>query len=292
MNSKKTTITVSEIVKQKIMDELVEPCFYKDIKSLMSERTIWRKSGNVFETLSKLFVGAASILSFATGLNFWSGTSSVLSLVCMQFSSFSHSESKERSNKMNKLLDKLKVENVPDISSQTNNLQAYQNNNMQSASYRSSYYNQQQYGDPYYLHNSYPYPYPQEPTRLNPLPLEPTRLDPRYSSSRKNSFDTQEPTRLNPLPLDPRYSSSRKSSFNTPHSRKNSLDKKDKEIEMESSPHTRNEELEREEIMKEIEDLKNKRNEELEREEIMKKMVSSMGSSMGSSPHTRNDDLI
>ena len=80
MNSKKTTITVSEIVKQKIMDELVEPCFYKDIKALMSERTIWRKSGNVFETLSKLFVGAASILSFATGLNFWSGTSSVLSL--------------------------------------------------------------------------------------------------------------------------------------------------------------------------------------------------------------------
>ena len=275
MNSKKTTITVSEIVKQKIMDELVEPCFYKDIKSLMSERTIWRKSGNVFETLSKLFVGAASILSFATGLNFWSGTSSVLSLVCMQFSSFSHSESKERSNKMNKLLDKLKVENVPDISSQNNNLQAYQNNNLQSAYYRSSYYNQQHI-DPYYLHNSYPnpYPYPQEPTRLNPLPLEPTRLDPRYSSSRKNSFDTQEPTLLNPLPLDPRYSSSRTG----------------------SSPHTRNEELEREEIMKEIEDLKNKRNEELEREEIMKKMESSIGSSivssMGSSPHTRNEDLI
>ncbi len=221
MNSKKPTITVSEIVKQKIMDELVEPCFYKDIKALMSERTIWRKSGNVFETLSKLFVGAASILSFATGLNFWSGTSSVLSLVCMQFSSFSHSESKERSNKMNKLLDKLKVENVPDISSQHNNLQAYQNSNQQASYYRSSYY-----GDPY-LSQPVPaqYPIPRYPRPLDPIPLDPRHSTSLNSDERKNSFDI-----LN--------------------SRKNSIDKKNQEIE----------------------DLKNKRNEELEREEIINKV--------------------
>jgi hypothetical protein len=229
MNSKKTTITVSESVKQKIMDELVEPCFYKDIKALMTERTIWRKSGNVFETLSKLFVGAASILSFATGLNFWSGTSSVLSLVCMQFSSFSHSESKERSNKMNKLLDKLKVENVPDISSQNNNLQAYQNNNLQSSSYRSSYY-----GDPYY-YLSKPYPYPQEPLPLNPRPIEPLPQEARYSTSLK--------------------SDSRKNSIDIIQSRKNSIDKKTKEIE--DLKNKRNEELEKEEIINKVSTLDN-----------------------------------
>ena len=239
MNSKKTTITVSEIVKQKIMDELVEPCFYKDIKALMAERTIWRKSGNIFETFSKLFVGAASILSFATGLNFWSGTSSVLSLVCMQFSSFSHSESKERSNKMNKLLDKLKVENVPDISSQNNN-----QNNYQQA-FRSSYYSgynqqQSQYSEPYYAQpRPYPRPYPQEQllseSRPYPYPQEPLPSE----------------SRPYPLPLHPRYSHPRYSDPDILDSRKNSFDlKKDQEIE----------------------DLKNKRNEDLEREEVLKKV--------------------
>ena len=251
MNSKKTTITVSEIIKQKIMDELVEPCFYKDIKALMSERTIWRKSGNIFETFSKLFIGASSILSFATGLNFWSGTSSVLSLVCMQFSSFSHSESKERSNKMNKLLDKLKVENVPDISSQ--------NNNPQAASFRSSYYsgyNQQpsQYGDTYYSQpRPYPLPYsqPQEPL---PYPQEPL---PYPFRSRKNSFEDLKNKRNEDLELQRKnsFEHQRKNSFDQEdldprHSRKNSLDKKDQEIE----------------------DLKNKRKEDLEREEVLKKV--------------------
>ena len=149
--SSKTSLMVSEAVKQSILEELVEPCFYKDIKSLMSERTIWRKSGSVFETLSKLFVGAASILSFATGLNFWSGTSSVLSLVCMQFSSFSYSESKERSSKMNKLLDKLKVQNVPDISAVSMPMGSY-TSQQYGAPYgpRSPYGGAHPYGQPYY----------------------------------------------------------------------------------------------------------------------------------------------
>ena len=154
--SSKNSLMVSEAVKQSILEELVEPCFYKDIKSLMSERTIWRKSGSVFETLSKLFVGAASILSFATGLNFWSGTSSVLSLVCMQFSSFSYSESKERSSKMNKLLDKLKVQNVPDISAVNMPMGSYTSSQQYGAPYsapynpRSPYGGAHPYGQPYY----------------------------------------------------------------------------------------------------------------------------------------------
>jgi hypothetical protein len=185
----KTTIKVSETVKQKIMDELVEPCFYKDIKALMAERTIWRKSGNIFETFSKLFVGAASILSFATGFNFWSGTSSVLSLVCMQFSSFSHSESKERSNKMNKLLDKLKVENVPDISSQTNLTYAASQSQL-SGSY---YYGSSQQQSPTTYYPSYPYPsaYPMQ-AREPPIHSPPLST---LQSSRKNSIEAYQAAR-------------------------------------------------------------------------------------------------
>jgi hypothetical protein len=168
--SSKSSLMVSEAVKQSILEDLVEPCFYKDIKSLMAERTIWRKSGSVFETFSKLFVGAASILSFATGLNFWSGTSSVLSLVCMQFSSFSYSESKERSSKMNKLLDKLKVQNVPDISAVS----------MPMGSYTS-----QQYGAPYG-----PSPYGGAHPYNQPFYYEVAPL-PSASTLRRYSIDNQ-----------------------------------------------------------------------------------------------------
>ena len=198
MHSSKTTIKVSETVKQKIMDELVEPCFYKDIKALMAERTIWRKSGNIFETFSKLFVGAASILSFATGFNFWSGTSSVLSLVCMQFSSFSHSESKERSNKMNKLLDKLKVENVPDISSQTTLPYAASQSQL-SGSY---YYGSSQQQSPTTYYPAYPYPYPSAYPDTYPTYPQQAREPPIHSpplstihSSRKNSIEAYQAAR-------------------------------------------------------------------------------------------------
>ena len=190
----KTTIKVSETVKQKIMDELVEPCFYKDIKALMAERTIWRKSGNIFETFSKLFVGAASILSFATGFNFWSGTSSVLSLVCMQFSSFSHAESKERSNKMNKLLDKLKVENVPDISSQNNLTYAASHSQLSGSYYGPSQQQTPTYYPVYPYPAAYPAAYPADPTY--PLQArEPTTYSPSLHSSRKNSIEANQAAR-------------------------------------------------------------------------------------------------
>jgi hypothetical protein len=115
---------ISTKVKDEILIELVEPCYKTDIKELINERKFWRKTGNYFESASKVFIGASSIVSFASGiysyqlLSFFSGTTGVLSLVCMQFSSYSYNESKERTTKLNKLLDKLKIETVPDISAQ------------------------------------------------------------------------------------------------------------------------------------------------------------------------------
>lgn len=123
---------ISTKVKDEILIELVEPCYKTDIKELIDERKFWRKTGNYFESASKIFIGASSIVSFASGiynyqlLSFFSGTTGVLSLVCMQFSSYSYSESKERTSKLNKLLDKLKIETVPDISTQQSVQSSYQ----------------------------------------------------------------------------------------------------------------------------------------------------------------------
>ena len=44
----------------------------------------------------------------------------------MQFSSYSYNESKERTSKLNKLLDKLKIDTVPDISAQALTSSTYQ----------------------------------------------------------------------------------------------------------------------------------------------------------------------
>ena len=45
----------------------------------------------------------------------------------MQFASYSQSQSKERTSKLNKLLEKLKIETIPDITTQSV-LQTYQQN--------------------------------------------------------------------------------------------------------------------------------------------------------------------
>jgi hypothetical protein len=142
---------ISTKVKEEILIELVEPCYKTDIKELINERKFWRKTGNYFESASKVFIGASSIVSFASGiynyqlLSFFSGTTGVLSLVCMQFSSYSYNESKERTSKLNKLLDKLKIETVPDISAQALTSSTYQ-----QTPYQSSVYNPRQpvYSEP------------------------------------------------------------------------------------------------------------------------------------------------
>jgi len=142
---------ISTKVKDEILTELVEPCYKTDIKELINERKFWRKTGNYFESASKVFIGASSIVSFASGiynyqlLSFFSGTTGVLSLVCMQFSSYSYNESKERTSKLNKLLDKLKIETVPDISAQALTSSTYQ-----QTPYQSSVYNPRQpvYSEP------------------------------------------------------------------------------------------------------------------------------------------------
>ena len=142
---------ISTKVKEEILVELVEPCYKTDIKELINERKFWRKTGNYFESASKVFIGASSIVSFASGiydyqlLSFFSGTTGVLSLVCMQFSSYSYNESKERTSKLNKLLEKLKIETVPDISDQPLARSTYQQTPYTVAQTYSSAYQQPPY---------------------------------------------------------------------------------------------------------------------------------------------------
>ena len=115
---------VSESLKNDILVNLVEPQYKKDIIRNLELRKKFKNYGLLFETLSKFFVGVSSVTSFSSGiykyqiLSFIAGTASVISLVLLQYSSFSYRESKKLSLELNETLKKLNIStlNIENIS--------------------------------------------------------------------------------------------------------------------------------------------------------------------------------
>ena len=114
-------LTLSEDLRQDILTNLIEPSFKEDINNNLKLKKKFKKLGLFFETVSKLFVGISSILSFSSGmykyqiLAFLAGTSSVVSLVTLQYSSYSYRESKKISVEINSVLGKLHIETIPEL---------------------------------------------------------------------------------------------------------------------------------------------------------------------------------
>ena len=112
---------ISEEVKLDILKTLIEPSYKNDVKEIIKMRKSFRLLGITFETLSKILVGVSSVISFAAGiykipiLYFLSGSSSVLSLVLIQFSSYAYKESTQYTVELNSILNKLNITPVIDI---------------------------------------------------------------------------------------------------------------------------------------------------------------------------------
>lgn len=110
---------ISDEVKIKIVHELIEPFYLDDIKSLIKNKKCWKRSGQIFETVSKILVAIGGIVSFSSGyfndpiLSFFAGTISTLSLATLQFSSFAYLENKKQSQDLNVLLKKLNIDVIP-----------------------------------------------------------------------------------------------------------------------------------------------------------------------------------
>lgn len=113
---------VSDIVKQNIMLNYIEKSYEYDVSSLITGRRRWKKTGQAFETMSKIFLAMGGILSFSSGyfdeksLSFLSGSVSVISLSFLQFSSFCYLENKKQTNELNVILKKLGLETIPELS--------------------------------------------------------------------------------------------------------------------------------------------------------------------------------
>ena len=110
---------ISDEVKIKIVHDLIEPFYLDDIKSLIKNKKCWKRSGQIFETVSKILVAIGGIVSFSSGyfndpiLSFFAGTISTLSLATLQFSSFAYLENKKQSQDLNVLLKKLNIDIIP-----------------------------------------------------------------------------------------------------------------------------------------------------------------------------------
>jgi len=106
---------ISDNLKNDILITMIEPNFKSDITRNLKLRKRFKGCGICFETTSKFLVGVGSVLSFASGiykynvLSFISGTTSVLSLVLLQYSSFCYKESKKMTLELNEILRKLHI---------------------------------------------------------------------------------------------------------------------------------------------------------------------------------------
>ena len=73
------------------------------------------------ETVSKVLMGAGSVLSFASGvylnanLAFVAGSVSTLSVLCLQFAQFAFKESKKSTQDLNRLLQTLQLDPLPAV---------------------------------------------------------------------------------------------------------------------------------------------------------------------------------
>jgi hypothetical protein len=110
---------VGDLLKEKILIDLVEPSYFIDVNETIKGRKCWRISGHVFESLSKILLAASGVISFAAGvyddklLSFIAGTLSTVSLATFQFSLYSLRMHKKNSLELNQLLDKLNIDTLP-----------------------------------------------------------------------------------------------------------------------------------------------------------------------------------
>ena len=124
-----TEFRIRDTIKSQIVRELIEPYYIEDIQTKIKGKKCWKRTGQIFETTSKVLVAIGSILSFSSGyfkdstLSFFAGSISTLSLATLQFASFAYMENKRQSHELNILLKKLDLDVVPILESSNSSIQ-------------------------------------------------------------------------------------------------------------------------------------------------------------------------
>lgn len=114
-------IKISNKIKEKIVRLHIEPNYEQTVIESIQLIKYFRRFGIAFETVSKFLVGVGSIVSFAAGIykskimSFVSGTVSVISLVFLQYATFSIKESKRHTAELNVILKNLNLQQIPGV---------------------------------------------------------------------------------------------------------------------------------------------------------------------------------
>jgi hypothetical protein len=101
--------------KTKILKEFILPYYKNNIEYVINEKTIWSRIGTGFLTTSTILIGAASILSFASGtyternLNFVAGSVGMVALVLKEFASYANSVDHIKTLTINDLLKNIGI---------------------------------------------------------------------------------------------------------------------------------------------------------------------------------------
>ncbi len=108
-------------LKNKISKELIEKTYYNDVKRNLRERCLCKCVGDISEALAHILSGVSIVLSFAAGffnlyiLSFLAGCFGTISMILLACSSYSMKESKERTEEINIILDRLGINDIPNI---------------------------------------------------------------------------------------------------------------------------------------------------------------------------------
>lgn len=127
INSLTDNINTDNQLKNIIIQQHINPAYLKDVSDTIKWRYRYRKLGIFFDNMSKLFSASSTIFAFSAGfyvdmkiLSFISGILGTLSLVGIQLSNYTLNESKECTSELNKILSTFSINNMPDISSDSN----------------------------------------------------------------------------------------------------------------------------------------------------------------------------
>lgn len=116
-----SSVTMKNI-RSKIVTDIVAPSYYEDVKDTISSRKRWLSMSNYAEVISKILSGTSTVVAFASGvyqyqyLSFIAGCLGTIGIVSQQFSSYAKNETAERTEQANKILNILKIETIPDLS--------------------------------------------------------------------------------------------------------------------------------------------------------------------------------
>lgn len=118
---------LSPNIVSKILD-VVNPAYVHEAKMLLSGRQRWKKTRDLFEALSKIVAGAASMVAFAASslkdptlsdwLSFASGCMGTTSLVMLLFAQYSAKTSRSRTRELNEILDRARITPMPQIATE------------------------------------------------------------------------------------------------------------------------------------------------------------------------------